>query len=73
MVCFSNTVRAIVIMIVWEFDLQLPMQSVAISTKVVSLNPHHVEVYSIQTYVMFVSGFLWVIWFPPPIKLTATI
>ena len=38
------------------------------------------EVYSIQQYVIkFVSdlrqvgGFLWVIWFPPPIKLNATI
>ena len=38
------------------------------------------EVYSIQHYVIkFVSdlqqvgGYLWVLWFPPPIKLTATI
>jgi hypothetical protein len=48
--------------------------------KVVSSNPTHGEVYSIQHYVIkFVSdlrqvgGFLWVLWFPPPIKLTATI
>jgi hypothetical protein len=49
---------------------------VPITTKVVSLNPAHVEAYSIQHYViMFVSdmrqvgGFLWL---SPPIKLTAT-
>ena len=61
-------------------DLQLPMQSVSITTKVVSLNPNHGKVYLIQFYVIkFVSdlrqvcGFLRVPWFPPPIKLTATI
>jgi hypothetical protein len=49
-------------------------------TKVVSLNPANGEVYSIQHYVIkFVSdwwqvcGFLLVLWFPPPIKLIATI
>ena len=36
-----------------------PMQTVAITTKVVSLNPAHGEVYSIQHYVIkFVCGFL---------------
>ena len=36
------------------------MQSVPIITKVVSLNPVHGEVYSIQHYVIkFVSDFLW--------------
>jgi hypothetical protein len=51
-----------------------------ITTQVVSLNPIQGEVYLIQCYViMFVSdlrqvhGFLRVLWFPPPIKLTATI
>ena len=50
------------------------MQSVPITTKVVSLNPTHGKVYEIQHYVIKfvsdlqqVSGFLW---FPPPIKLT---
>ena len=64
----------------WELDLQLPVQSVPITTKVVSLNPAHGEVYLIQHYVIkFVSelrqvgGFLQVIWFPPSIKLTAPI
>ena len=56
------------------------MQSVAITTSVVSSNPAHVEVYSIQHYVVrFVSdfrqvgGFHRILWFPPPIKMTATI
>ena len=52
------------------------VQSVPITTKVVSLNPVHGKVYSKQHCVIkFVSdlrqvcGFLWVLWFPPPIKL----
>jgi len=50
------------------------MHSVPIATNVVSLNPVHGEVYSIQHYVIkFFSGFLLVLWFPAPIKLTATI
>jgi hypothetical protein len=67
-------------MIIWQLDLPLPMQSVPIITNVVSSNPAHGEVYSIQHYVIkFVSdlqqfgGFLCVLWFPPPIKLTATV
>jgi hypothetical protein len=54
-------------------DLQLPVQSVPITTKVVSSNPIHGEVYSIQRYgIKFVSdmrqvdGILWVLRFPPP-------
>ena len=61
-------------------DLQLPMQSVPITTKVVSLNPAHGKLYSIQHYVIkFVShlrqvdGILWVLRFPSPIKLTGRI
>ena len=52
----------------------------SISTKVVSLNPVYGEVYSIQYYVIMfvsnlrqVSSFLRVLYFPLPIKLTATI
>jgi hypothetical protein len=48
--------------------------------KFVSLNPVHGEMYSIQHYVIKlvsdlgqVCGFLRVLQFPPPIKLTATI
>jgi hypothetical protein len=47
-----------VILIVWLLDLQLPVQSVPIiTTKVVSSNLAHGEVYSIQHYaVNFFSG-----------------
>ena len=55
-------------------------QSVPITTNVMSSNSVHKEVYSIQHYaIKFVSdlrqvaSFLWVLRFPPPIKLTATI
>ena len=56
-------------------DIQLPVQSMPITTKVVSSNLAHGEVYSIQHYVIkFVSdlrqvgGFLPVVRFPSPIK-----
>ena len=42
----------VVVVIVWELDLPLPVQSVPITTKVVSSNPVHGEVYSIQHYVI---------------------
>ena len=55
------------------FTTMIPMQSVPITTNVVSSN--HGEVYMIQNYVIkFVSnlrqvgGFLWVLGFPPPKK-----
>ena len=45
------------VVIVW-LDLQLPMQSVPITTNVVSSNPVHGEVYLIQLYVIqFISDF----------------
>jgi hypothetical protein len=54
--------------------------AVVVLIEVVSFNPAHYEVHSIQQYVIkFVSdfrqvgGFLWVFGFPPPIKLTTTI
>jgi len=57
---------------IYNFLYNLP-----ITTKAVSSNPAHGEVYSIQHYVInFVSdlrqvnGFLWVLRFPPLIKLT---
>ena len=73
--------EAIVVLIAYgSWILQLPVQSVPTTTKVVSLNPVHGEVYSIKHYVIKfvsdlwqVSGFLWVLQFPPPIKLTTTI
>ena len=62
-------------MIIWWLGFQLPVQSVPITTNVVSSNSVHGEVYSIQHYVIKfvsdlkqVSGFLRVLRFPPPIK-----
>jgi hypothetical protein len=61
-------------------DLQLHMQSVPFTTNVVSSNLAYGAVYSIQHYeiklvsdLLQVSGFLRVLRFPPPIKLTTTI
>jgi hypothetical protein len=65
------------VVIVWYLDLQLPVTSVSITTKYVSSNP---ACDSMQHYVIkFVSdlqqvgGFLRVLRFPPPKKLTAMI
>jgi hypothetical protein len=56
------------------------VESIPITTKIVSANSAHGDVYSIQHYVIkFVSdlrqvdGFLRVLRYPPPIKLTVTI
>ena len=88
MLCTSNSVSdgifyevgAVLLVILWLLDLQPPVQSVPITTNVVSSNPADGEVYSIQHYVIkFVSdlrqvgGFLCVFRFPSPIKLTAMI
>jgi beta-xylosidase len=42
--------------ILWKLDLQLPVKSVPITTKVVSLNPTHCNVYLIQHYVIKLVG-----------------
>ena len=56
-----------------SFQLQLHVQSVPITTKIVSSNPVHGEVYSIQTYLIkFVSDSTSQ-WFSQPIKPTTTI
>ena len=39
-------------MIVWLLDLQLPVQSEPITTKFVSSNPVHGEMYTMQHYVI---------------------
>jgi len=69
-----------VVLIVWELDIQLHVQSVLITIIGVSSNFAHGEVYSIQNYGMkfvsnlqHVSGFLRVLLFPSPRKLTGTI
>jgi hypothetical protein len=44
------------VVVVWQLDLQLSIQSVPITTKVASSNPVHGKVYSLQHYViMFVN------------------
>ena len=51
--------RAVMVVILWQLVLQLSMQSVSITIKVVSSNPIHGEVYSIQHFVnKFVSELL---------------
>jgi hypothetical protein len=47
--------RAIMVMIIWWLDLQLPMQPMPITTKIVSFNPAYGKMYSIQVC-KFVSG-----------------
>ena len=46
------TEGTVVVVIVWYSDLQQPMRSVPVITKVVSSNPAHGEVYLIQLYVI---------------------
>ena len=52
-------VGAVVVVIVWLLDLQLPVRSMPITIKVVSLNPVHYELYSIQHYVKKFVSDLW--------------
>ena len=63
------------IVIIWYLDLQLPVQSVPITTIVVSSHPDHCQVYLKQHYVIkFVSdlqqvdGFFRVLLFSPSIE-----
>ena len=65
----------VVAVIVWCLDLQLSMQSVPITTDVGS-NLDQGEMHYVIKFVgdlRQVGGFLRVLPFPPPIKLTATI
>ena len=54
------------------FDLQSPMQSVPITTKAVNSNPDHDNVHcdKVVSDLRQVDGFLRVLRFPLPIKLT---
>ena len=77
---FVFQLGAVMVVIVWYLAFQLPLQSVPLTTKVVSSNPVHGEVNSIQHYVIKVvsnlrqiGSFLQVLWFPPLIKVTSTI
>ena len=75
---YTNMQGPVVVVIVWYLDIQLPAQSVPTTTKILSSNLVHDEVYSIQQYVIkFVSDLQQVGGFSPGfpsiIKLTATI
>ena len=49
---------AVLVVILWLLDIQLPVQSLPLKTKVVSSNLVHGEVYSIEHYVItFISDF----------------
>jgi hypothetical protein len=62
-----------VVVIVWQLDLKLPVQSVPITNNVVTLNPAHGEVYSIQHCVIkFVSDMQQVGGFPPGYSVSST-
>ena len=69
------TQGAVVAVIVWQLDLQLPMQSVAITTEFESRSGRGVQHYVIKFVrdLRQVGGFLRVLRFPSPIKLIATI
>ena len=72
--CTGYCHKGVVLVVnVWQLYLQLPIQSVPITTKVMRSNPAHDEVYSKQHYVVkYVSdlrqagGFLRILRFPPP-------
>ena len=70
---------AIVIVLVWYLDLQLPVQSVPITTKVESSSPFVARCTRYRRYVIKIvsdatgRGFLRALRFPPLIKLTAMI
>jgi hypothetical protein len=70
----------VMVIIVRKLDLQLTIQSVPISSKVVGSNPGNGEMYSIQHYMIKfdsdlrqVGDFLRVLRFPTPVNLTDTI
>ena len=70
----------VMVIIVRNLDLQLTIQSVPITSKVVSSNPVHGEMYSIQHYMIKfdsdlrqIGDFLRVLRFPTPVNLTDTI
>jgi hypothetical protein len=69
--CRSDTNDYSIYKILNLYYLQLPVQSVSITTNVVSSNPAHDEVYPLQYCVIKLSVtccFLQVLLFPPPIK-----
>ena len=66
---YSSTPGAVVVVML---DLWLPKQSVPITTKVVSSNPTHGEVYSIQHYVIKLVTLATGQWFSPSTPVSST-
>ena len=67
--------RAVVVVIVWQFDSQLPLQSVPITTIVVSLNPtqtrwtrYNIVLKNGANDLRQVNVFIRILWFSSPIK-----
>ena len=55
----SKICWAVMVVIVWYLDLQLPLQLMPMTTKVVSSNSVHGKVYLIQHYVIKFVSDLW--------------
>ena len=55
---------AVVVVILWKLDLQLPVQSVPITTNIVSTNPVHGEMKSVESDVKhhIPQTTLWLFW-----------
>jgi hypothetical protein len=62
---------ALVVVNVWWLDLPLPVQSLSITTNVVSSNPAHGEVYLIQHYVIWFDSAI-DRWFSPGTPVSST-
>jgi hypothetical protein len=52
-------IGAVMVMFVWKLDLQLPVQTMLITTKVMGFNPAHGKVYLIQHCVIKFISDLW--------------
>jgi hypothetical protein len=72
-----SSFRGVIVVIVWWFNVQLPAQSVLITTKVVNSNPAVLDTTLCDNFFVndlrHVGGFLTVFRFHPPMKLTAKI
>ena len=68
----SDQTGVVLVLIVWKLDLQLPMQSVPITTNVGS-NTTRGKVYLVQQYVIKFVSVSGILWFHQPIKLKAMI
>ena len=72
---YYHLLGVLLVKIAWELDKQLPMQSVPITTNILSSNPAHDELHKIQPYMITfasdlqqVCSFHRIFRFPPTIK-----